>query len=74
MKLRILIIYMFLFYSYRRCRVSFLVSFGILVWYLFSRCNLGLKVLCHAISFRVCCEVGQNVSLFYSYNDLFHEK
>ena len=20
------------------------------------------------------CEVGQNVSLFYSYNDLFHEK
>ena len=40
MKLRILIIYMFLFYSYRRCRVSFFFYNGIV----FSHYNLGPNV------------------------------
>ena len=48
MKLRILIIYMFRSYSHRGRRVSFFFR----MVYLSSRYNLGLNVLCHAISFR----------------------
>ena len=79
MKLRILIIYMFLFYSCRRLPREFLFQKGIFFRgmtrvskFFVTQCRFAKGSKGFGLFVKKC-EAGQNVSLFFSYNDLFHE-